>query len=249
MIRLVIPAYNEARALESLLARVPSRLCGHEVQPLVVSDGSTDDTVEVAKSAGMETLALTPNRGKGSAVRTALSEIEAHDWDVVVLMDADGQHDPGDLDGLVFPLLTGEVDIVLGSRYVADERRGTTPWNRYAVRWTTVAILNRILGRRYTDPYCGFRAFTKSALEQVEFCGDRYEGELEVLFDAARCGISVAEVPINKIYGSGMSKMSADGGRLLGRLRVIGQYLRTISRKTRELRAKPPQSNPDREDE
>ena len=186
MIRLVIPAFNEGRALESLLPRLPATIAGHEVVPLVVSDGSTDDTVEVTTGAGVEVIALTPNRGKGAAVRAALARIEPLAWDIAVLMDADGQHDPSDLEELVAPLTDGETDIVVGSRYADDERRGSTPFNRYVVRWTTVAVLQRILGTRYTDPYCGFRAFTREALERVEFCGDRYEGELEVLFDARR---------------------------------------------------------------
>jgi glycosyltransferase involved in cell wall biosynthesis len=237
MIRLIIPAFNEARALVSLLPRLPTILAGHRVVPLVVSDGSTDDTVAVARRAGVEVIPLMPNRGKGSAIRAALARLESDVWDIAVLMDADGQHDPSDLEVLVAPLAGGGVEIAVGSRYLNDEKRGSTPFNRYAVRWTTVAILHRILRTRYTDPYCGFRAFTRDALDRVEFCGDRYEGELEVLFDARRCGIDVVEVPIQKIYGSGMSKVSANGGQLLGRLRVIRQYLFTIVRKTREIRS------------
>jgi glycosyltransferase involved in cell wall biosynthesis len=206
---------------------------------LVVSDGSTDNTVEVARAASVEVLVLDVNRGKGTAVREALASIEEQKHDIVVLMDADGQHDPADLEGLVAPLVAGDADIAMGSRYANDERRGETPLNRYVVRWTTVAVLDRILGTRFTDPYCGFRAFKASSLEVVEFCGSRYEGELEVLFDACRCGLRVAEVPVKKIYGKGTSKMTADGGRLLGRFRVIRQYAVTIMSKRRELRSSP----------
>lgn len=237
MIRLIIPAFNEAGPLQSLLPQLPSTLAGHDVAVLVISDGSTDDTVKVAEGAGVEVIALRPNRGKGTAIRAAMQRIAPTSYDIAVLMDADGQHDPDDLEPLIAPLLTAEADIAIGSRYVDKEERGNTPRNRYAVRWTTVALLERILGTRYTDPYCGFRAFTKDAIEGIEFCGNRYEGELEVLFDACRCNMRVLEVPIAKIYGSGMSKMSADGGRILGRFRVIGQYASTIVRKTRELRS------------
>ncbi|MDJ0923710.1 MAG: glycosyltransferase family 2 protein [Acidimicrobiia bacterium] len=237
MIRLIIPAFNESGSLQSLLPRLPATVAGHEVEPLVVSDGSTDDTVAVARRLGFAALDLKPNRGKGSAVRAALAELAGRQWDIAVLMDGDGQHDPNDLEALVAPLINGDAEIVVGSRYLKDERRGGTPRNRYAVRWTTVFVLERLLGRRYTDPYCGYRAFTRDALDKVEFCGNRYEGELEVLFDARRCRIDVAEVPVRKIYGSATSKMSADGGKLLGRVRVIRQYLSTIVRKTRQLRA------------
>jgi glycosyltransferase involved in cell wall biosynthesis len=237
MIRLVIPAFNEAGPLESLLPRLPVSIAGHDVVALLVSDGSTDATVDVATRFGIAVMDLQPNRGKGSAVRAALAEIEELPADVIVFMDADGQHNPDDLPRLVAPLFSGQCDIALGSRYAFDESRGNTPPNRYLVRSGTVALLSRILGTRFSDPYCGFRAFTRSALNTVEFCGTRYEGELEVLFDACRCGLTVAEVPIGRIYGPATSKMSADGGRLVGRLRAIRQYAGTIVRKTRQLRA------------
>ena len=237
MIRLVIPAFNEAGPLESLLPRLPARIAGHDVVALVVSDGSTDATVDVAERLGVATMDLQPNRGKGTALRAALTEMREQSADVVVFMDADGQHDPDDLHLFVAPLLSGECDIVVGSRYAVDESRGNTPLNRYLIRSGTVALLSRILGTRFSDPYCGFRAFTPSALAAVELCGRRYEGELEVLFDACRCGLRVVEVPIGRIYGPGTSKMSADGGRLLGRVRVIRQYVATIVRKTRQLRS------------
>ncbi|MCP4304071.1 MAG: glycosyltransferase family 2 protein [bacterium] len=237
MIRLIMPAFNEAGPLESLLPRLPASIAGHDVVALVVSDGSTDSTVDVATRHGIATIDLQPNRGKGTAVRAALAEIQDGTADVIVFMDADGQHDPDDLSQLIAPLLDGECDIVVGSRYAADESRGNTPLNRYLIRSGTVSLLSRILGTRFSDPYCGFRAFSPSALATVEFCGSRYEGELEVLFDACRCGLSVVEAPIGRIYGQGTSKMSADGGRLVGRLRVLRQYAGTIVRKSRQLRA------------
>ena len=237
VIQLIIPAFNEAEPLDTLMERIPSTLEGLPVSVLVASDGSTDDTVAVAEVAGAAALDLQPNRGKGTAIRAALDNLASTTYEIAVLMDADGQHDPSDLQALVAPLVADEADIVVGSRYIGNEERGATPRNRYAVRWTTVALLERILGTRYSDPYCGFRAFTRSAIEGIEFCGNRYEGELEVLFDACRCGLRVAEVPVARIYGAGMSKMSADGGRIMGRLRVVGQYSSTIVRKTRELRS------------
>jgi glycosyltransferase involved in cell wall biosynthesis len=235
MIRLIIPAYNEAGPLQSLLSRLPSTVSGHDVAALVVSDGSTDGTVQVAQDAGVETIALSPNRGKGTAVRAALAQLRSTAYDIAVLMDADGQHDPTDVEALVAPLISADADISLGSRYLGNEERGKTPMNRYAIRWITVAALERVLGTRYTDPYCGFRAFTREAIEGIDLQASGYEGELEVLFEARRRNIRMVEVPIEKVYGVGMSKMS-EGGRLLGRIRVIRQYATTIVRKTRQLR-------------
>ena len=241
MIRLIIPAWNEARALESLLPNLPDLISDHPVEALVVSDGSTDDTVAVARAHRTDVLALDRNGGKGAAVAAALELLTDRDGDqIVVLMDADGQHDPRDLPNLVAPLLNGSADLSVGSRYALDERRGSTPVNRYAVRRTTVAVLQRVLHARFTDPYCGYRAFTRAALDRIQLNGNRYEGELEVLFEACRLGLTVAEVPVRKIYGPDTSKMIANGSPLLGRLSVIQQYTATIIRGTRSLKATDP---------
>jgi glycosyltransferase involved in cell wall biosynthesis len=234
MISLIIPAFNEAEALERLLPRLPAAVDGIPVHPLVVSDGSTDDTVAVATRNDVPVLALAENRGKGSAIRAALEANTSRHFDVVVFMDADGQHRPEDLCQLVAPVLSGQADLALGSRYIRDRSRRNTPLNRYLVRTGTVAVLRMILAERFSDPYCGFRALTSFALDRVTICGERYEGELEVLFDACRNGLRTVEVPIERIYGSGTSKMASDGGRFIGRVRVLRQYVATIIRKTRE---------------
>lgn len=239
MISLIIPAFNEEEALRNLLPRLPAIVSGHMVRPLIVSDGSTDDTAAVAIAHGIPVLALASNRGKGTAVRAALDAIALTAADVVVLLDGDGQHLPEDIPRLVGPVLRGESDVVLGSRYSNDEGRRNTPLNRYLVRTGTVALLQRLLGRRFTDPYCGFRAFSARVLGEVSICGERYEGELEALFDASRCGLRIEEVPIERIYGSATSKMAADGGRFIGRVRAIRQYVGTIARKHREMRHEP----------
>lgn len=243
MISLIIPAFNEAEALESLLPRLPAAAHGIPIHPLLVSDGSTDGTVAVATRHLIPVVALSQNRGKGAAIKAALEAVSGREFDAIVFMDADGQHRPEDMPRLVAPLLTGSADMVLGSRYLEDEGRRNTPLNRYLVRTGTMSILKRILGRRFSDPYCGFRAFTPFALDRVNICGERYEAELEVLFDACCNGLRTIEVPIPRIYGPEMSKMDANGGPLLGRIRVLRQYATTIARKTRERRRRPA-SNP-----
>lgn len=234
MIWLIIPAFNEATSLSSLLPLIPRTIEGHRVNTLVVSDGSTDATVSVAVSLGFPVLAMKRNCGKGSAVRAALETISKGTSAAVVVMDGDGQHLPQDLPRLVRPLLLGRADAVLASRYLTDPSRGATPLNRYLVRSATVLLLGRLLGRRFSDPYCGYRAFTGAVIEEISVCGERYEGELESLFDLCRFGLRTVEIPIERIYGPGTSKMSADGGRFIGRIRAVSQYAATIWRKHHE---------------
>jgi hypothetical protein len=129
-----------------------------------------------------------------------------------------------------------ECALAIGSRFLSDPSRGPTPLNRYLVRKLLVAALQATLGRSYTDPCCGYRCFSLQALEAIRLRGNRYQSELEALFEAAIHGLSVVEVPVRRDYPPGCSKMGAQFGRLAGRVWVIGQYVSMIARKSRELR-------------
>ncbi len=236
VIAVLIAAYNEASQLGRLLPLVPERVRGHEVMVAVASDGSTDDTVRVARDAGCGTVEATTNRGKGATLRMGIAAIEHLDYEVLALMDGDGQHDPADLEALVVPILEDRADLVVGSRYTNACGREQAPWNRYAVRCATTTVLDRLLGRRFSDPYCGFRAMSPATVALIDLEGDRYQSELEMLFAAAQHGLRVAEIPIAKVYGPGTSKMGARRGLLFGRLEVISQYAGAIIRRTVRLR-------------
>jgi len=233
LIYVLIPAFNEAAHLEDLLPRIPSRVLGRRVSVIVVCDGSTDGTCRVAEVSGAEVVRLWPNSGKGSAVKAGASLLRGREFDAVVTMDGDGQHQPAELASLIRPVLIDQCDITIGSRYAADPRRGPTPLNRYLVRSAFTKILQRRLEQPVTDPFSGLRCMSQSAFETVLLRGDRYEGELEVRFEAERIGLRVVEVPMTRIYGRGQSKMAVTGGRL----RVVGGYAKTVRHKTRELHA------------
>ncbi|CAN5773160.1 hypothetical protein BH23ACT10_BH23ACT10_32160 [soil metagenome] len=239
MISVVIPAFDEAPALARLLPALPERLDGRVVRPVVVNDGSTDGTSELARTHGVPVVDLWPNQGKSAALRAGLAAVRSQPATCVVLMDADGQHDPRALASLVRPVLAGDCDIVCGSRYLSDSRRLNTPFNRYLVRHLVVRSLHRRLGVRITDPFSGYRCLAASVVRMWEPRGDRYEAELELLFDAVRNGWVVHEVAVARIYTGECSKMGAMGGPLVGRLRVLRQYAATIARKTEELAAGP----------
>jgi hypothetical protein len=151
-------------------------------------------------------------------------------------MDADGQHYPADLERLVQPVIAGECELAVGSRFLSDPSRGPAPLNRYLVRKVIVAALLAALGRTYTDPCCGYRCFSFRALQAIRLQGDHYQSELETLFEAAIHGLKVVEVAVSRDYPPGSSKMGAQCGRLAGRAWVISQYVSTIARKTWELR-------------
>ncbi len=236
MIAVVIPAFNEAGRLQTLLPRIPASLFGVPVQVIVVSDGSTDATDAVALGQGAILARLPKHRGKGAALRAGIARAMELDPSELVTMDADGQHDPADLERLVQPVMAGECAVATGSRFLADRSRGPAPLNRYLVRRVLITALRARLGRTYTDPCCGYRCFSLEALQIIRLQGDHYQSELEALFEAAIHGLRVVEMPVRGGYPPGSSKMGARFGHLAGRVWVISQYVSTIARKTRELR-------------
>jgi glycosyltransferase involved in cell wall biosynthesis len=235
MICVVIPAFNEEGPLRSLLHRLPNRIAGLPVTVIVVSDGSTDHTEECARDCGVDLISLPSNSGKGAALKAGLARAAAMEYSYLVTMDGDGQHDVDDLERLVLPVVADECDVALGSRYLQPSRRGSAPLNRYLVRAVTIAVLKRATGRSFTDPFCGYRCFSRGALQCIRFHGDQYHGELETIFDAHLHQLRVTEVAIKRIYTANSSKMGAHGGTLVGRFRAIAQYLSVIRSKSREL--------------
>jgi dolichol-phosphate mannosyltransferase len=230
MIAAVFAAYNEAHRIGDVLARVPDTIHGDGVAAIVVCDGSTDGTCVAAARAGAIVVALRQNHGKWYAVRRGLEAAREIGATTIVLIDSDGQHDPEAMVALVEPVASGAADLSIGSRYLEDPGQGSAPRNRYLVRRSTIALLERLIGRRYTDPYSGYRCLAAGVLAQMRLAGDRYQGELECIFEAHRLGLSVVEVPVAKVYGSGTSKMGAFHGRLVGRLSVLAQYSQVFVR-------------------
>jgi glycosyltransferase involved in cell wall biosynthesis len=150
----------------------------------------------------------------------------------LVFMDADGQHDPGQLEEFVSPVLARTADMVVGSRYLLDAGRGNTPWNRYLVRRSIQAALGLLLTTTVADPFSGYRCLGPDAARCVELTGDRYESELEMLFCADRHAFTVAEVAIPKVYGQRTSKMGVRHGSIIGRIDVVSRYVLTMIRES-----------------
>lgn len=226
----ILPAFNEAPAIGGVLSSLPDAIDGHHVIPLVVDDGSTDGTAEVARSAGANVISQEPNRGKGAALCTAMNLLHDREFGAMVWMDSDGQHLPSSLTDVAGPVLAGEVDLCVGSRYMAPSTGQHAPWNRRVVRAGTIAAVQRITGERITDPFSGFRAFSQRAARAVELVGCGYEAELESLFAVLAAGMRYHEVAIPRLYGADTSKMGARHGRAIGRVVVVSGYARTVHR-------------------
>src|SRR5437763_11184966 len=155
-----VPIYNEERYIEAVLAEIRR----YSKSVLVVNDGSTDRSGELlAKQSDLTVISHDHNRGYGAALASAFQHVAASDFDVLVTVDCDGQHEPARIPVLLEAI--HDVDIVSGSRYLRDFRQNTLPpQDRLQINRQITALLNERFGLHLTDAFCGFKAYRTEAL-------------------------------------------------------------------------------------
>lgn len=188
----VMPAYNEAdgikETLEELLAVAPN--------VLVVDDGSTDGTGEAAKKTGADVLRLAANLNYGGALQAGYRFALRHtSFPFILTFDADGQHDPAYLDGLLAPLRSGEADYVIGSRYLDNSASGVSLSRDIGIRLFAAAA-SRALKKKITDPTSGLLAMTREVAQVflLDLFPQDYP-DADVIIMLERMGFSLTEVP------------------------------------------------------
>ncbi|MBI4353314.1 MAG: glycosyltransferase family 2 protein [Candidatus Omnitrophica bacterium] len=196
----VVPAFNEEASLEGLVRGVQEK--GFDV--LVVDDGSSDQTLRKAEALKAKTLALPANGGKGTALRKAFEWLLRRPYSVVVLMDADGQHDPSEIDRFLCALGRDGVGVAVGNRMHDPEGM---PWIRRLTNRFLSWILSRLTGQNIPDSQCGYRAMKREVLESITLTTARFETESEMLLEAARKGFAIGSVPIRCVYHGGKSRI------------------------------------------
>ena len=191
----IIPAYNEELAIGSMV--ISSKNYVNHV--IVVDDGSQDSTAEIAERAGAEVIKHPENLGKGAAIRTGFKGIG--NTDIIVTLDGDGQHNPAEIPKLVMPILSGEADIVNGSRYLGKNDKETPAYRRLGQSVLDTAT-NLNSGLKITDSQSGFRAFATYTLPAFKFNHDGFSIESGMLIDAANFGSRIKEVEIGVKYNN-----------------------------------------------
>lgn len=222
-VTVVIPALDEAEAIGQVLAELPDFVA----TTIVVDNGSTDATAEVARAAGA-TVVREPRRGYGRACAAGLAA--SRDAGVVVFLDADRSDYPAEMAALVRPVLDGEADLVMGRR----DGRGRPLAARFGTA-LCLALINRLWGSRYRD-LGPFRAIRREALDRLRMADRTYGWTIEMQVKAVEAGLRVLELPIRQRPRIGRSKVS---GTLVGALRAGTRMLWTIwsLRRTRAARA------------
>lgn len=190
-----VPAYNEEVAIASVVLRAQTLTD----QVLVVDDGSSDDTAKVAEMAGAIVRSHERNRGKGAAIRTIFEFAQDRDVEAVILLDGDGQHDPRNIPDVVEPVLAGECDVVIGSRYVDGDRTETPLYRRFGQR-VLDALTPGSGESALTDTQSGFRALSLRAIEELSISTDGIGVESEMISKASENGLELGEVPVDVRY-------------------------------------------------
>ncbi len=192
-VAVLVPAYNEAESIGYVLDRVPAEVCGRPTAVLVVDDGSRDGTGDVAAGHGAIVARHVINRGGGAALRTGYRLMAESGAEVVVTLDADGQHLPSEMERLVKPVLDREVDVAHGSRVLGQADR-----NHFA-RELGIVFFNRLVSlitrTRVSDCSNGYRAVRTTVLPQLVLRQEQFHTS-EFMIEAIKRGIPAREVPI-----------------------------------------------------
>jgi glycosyltransferase involved in cell wall biosynthesis len=191
-----IPVYNEATHVRDVLAEV--RRYASDI--LVVNDGSTDGTAELL-AAERDVLRVDHprNRGYGAALVSAFRFALDHDYDVLVTMDCDGQHEPSRIPVLLEAI--DDADVVSGSRYLRDFRQDTpAPTDRRFINATITKEINARYGFDLTDAFCGFKAYRREALAKLNITEHGWGMPLQLWVQAARQGLRVKEIGVPRLY-------------------------------------------------
>jgi glycosyltransferase involved in cell wall biosynthesis len=194
-ILVAIPCYNEEIAIGSVVLGA----LRHVDDVVVIDDGSRDNTAQVAKLAGAKVIKHQMNLGKGAAIKTAFSYASECNYDILVLIDGDGQHNPEEIMQLVAPILAGEADVVNGSRYINGNDKNTPSYRRLG-QLLLDKVTNMNSGLRLTDTQSGFRAFAVHTAPAFRFQTDTHSIESEMLIDASQKRLRIKEVEIGVRY-------------------------------------------------
>ncbi len=189
----VIPAYNE----ESKIGGVVKATLPFVSEVLVIDDGSTDQSGQLAALAGARVYRHLTNCGLGAALGTALAAALDRGAEIIVTLDADGQHDPVEIPKLVRLLEDDLADVVLGSRLL--DSRGM-PWPRRLANQLGNLLTFIFFGLWVTDSQSGFRAFSRAAAAAIQIRSNRMEVSSEIVAEIRRLGLRLAEAPIRAIY-------------------------------------------------
>jgi glycosyltransferase involved in cell wall biosynthesis len=205
----VMPARNAARTLEATVAGIPVEWVD---EIILVDDKSTDGTVELARGLPLHVVWHPHNVGYGGNQKTCYLEALQRDADIVVMLHPDGQYEPSLIPEMLGPILRGEADLVLGSRFARAgmARAGGMPLWKYAANRFLTITENRLLGTELSEMHTGYRAYSRRLLLEVPFLRNAldFSFDSEMIMQAAHFGYRIAEVPARTRYFADASSIA-----------------------------------------
>jgi len=207
----ILPALNAASFLLDVIARIKADQ--PDLRVLVVDDGSTDGTGEVARTAGAEVITHEVNKGKGEALKTGYRWAREQGLQRVFTMDSDGQHLPEEMQGFIDQANEG-YDVVVGTRM---DRTADMPWIRKKTNQFTSWVISRLAGQDIPDSQNGYRLYRTTCFAGLKLKTKRYDSESEILVRMARRGYRIGSVSITTVYGDETSSINpfVDTGRFI----------------------------------
>ena len=225
VLSVVVPMLNEEHTIGDVVKSLKTVLqkTGFKHEIIVIDDGSRDNSVEVAKRQGATVYQLKQHMGKGYALRVGFAKAKG---DIIATIDSDGSHLPEELPLLLKPLLQGNSDLVIGSRF-STATSATSRRNQAGNRLFN-ALIHVLTQNPISDSQSGYRVMTCEVLRSMTLRSDEYEIESEMLVKTVRNGFRIKEVPITfeqRTYGSSQIDPIADGFKIF--ISIISAYLRS----------------------
>lgn len=191
----IIPTYNEEDTIFSVVKKAKDMV--DEV--IVINDGSTDKTADKVKEAGGHLISHKTNQGKGASLISGINYALEQGFEIVICMDADGQHDPQEIPKFIEAYRLKKGNIIMGNRL---NRCQNMPRLRYWVNRTTSFFVSFLAKQRIPDSQCGFRLFEVAILKNLTLKTKNFDTESEILIKLSRRGHKVASLPIQTIYST-----------------------------------------------
>ena len=213
-----LPAYNEEKYIGTVVLKTKQ----YVDEVIVVDDGSIDRTGDVARLAGAIVVQHTRNKGKGASIQAILAEAKKRNPNILVLLDADSQHNPDEIPALIKPISEG-FDLIIGSRL--QQSSNIPRYRRFGQR--VLSYFSRILsGEKVADSECGLRALSQKAIAELKLAQNGFAIEAEMIAAAAEKGLKIKEVPVSAIYtkdGSTLNPLVHGLGNLAAIITMISE--------------------------